>query len=648
MCGLAGIFTADGSSRDELTERVTRMTDAIRHRGPDDEGQWVDADAGVGLGFRRLAIIDLSPRGHQPMRSPSGRYTLTFNGEIYNFQALRAQLAKAGRTFLGRSDTEVLVNGFEEWGIERTMRLANGMFAIAVWDAEERQLTLGRDRLGKKPVFYFARGGTILWGSELKALAADASFERSLNTSALASYLRYLYVPTPASIFQYVKKLPAASLLTIRDARAELPEPEPYWRLDEAARAGLADPLRGSDAEVRSEFEELLQDAVRIRLESDVPLGALLSGGVDSSTVVALMQRASSRPVRTFSIGFDSREHDESAHAAEVAACIGTEHTALHVGAAEALAVVPDLPQLFDEPLADPSQIPTFLVSRLARQHVTVALTGDGGDELFAGYNRYLAGERLIPRMLAIPGPMRRMAASVLAAVPEPRWDRTYRAFEPLLPGRMRHRLPGQKVAKMGRLFAAGSANEMYRSLLSANHQPAAYLPRGSADTGPVEEWLASSRELSFLQRAMLTDQATYLPDDLLAKVDRASMAVSLEVRVPILDYRLVEFSWRLPRQMKIRDGESKWLLRQVLYRQVPRPLVDRPKVGFSVPVAQWLRRDLRSWAEGHFMAPDPHGVLDTAELRKMWRRFDEGHTELALGLWAVLMLRAWMERWLN
>ncbi len=645
MCGLAGILTADGSSEDVLRARTRRMTDAIRHRGPDDEGAWIDAEHGLALGFRRLAILDLSPRGHQPMQSPSGRFTLAFNGEVYNFRALRAELERAGREFRGGSDTEVLVNGFERWGIEATIRRANGMFAIAAWDRDQRTLTLGRDRLGKKPVFYFARGGTVLFGSELKALLADAELDRTLNTAALASYLRYLYVPTPASIFRYVRKLPAGHLLTIADPRA-VPEPEPFWRLDEAARAGRADPFRGTDAEAVSEFQALLQDAVRARLESDVPLGALLSGGVDSSTVVALMQRASSRPVRTFSIGFDDPAHDESNHAAEVAACIGTEHTALHVGAAEALAVVPDLPELFDEPLADPSQIPTFLVSRLARQHVTVALTGDGGDELFAGYNRYLAGERLIPRVLAIPRPVRRMAASMVAAVGEPGWDRTYRAVSPLLPGRLRHRLPGQKVAKMGRLFQASSAVEMYRSLLSANHDPAAWLPRGASDRGPVEEWLAGCDSLPFLDRAMLTDQATYLPDDLLAKVDRASMAVSLEVRVPILDYRLVEFSWRLPREMKIRGGESKWLLRQVLYRQVPRPLVDRPKVGFSVPVAPWLRGELKPWAEDLLLTPDRHGVLDPAQIRTIWRRFSDGHTELALGLWAVLMLRAWLERW--
>jgi asparagine synthase (glutamine-hydrolysing) len=641
MCGITGILTSQAWRPEELRRNVEIMRDTLLHRGPDDSGVWLDmeGETAVAFGFRRLAILDLSELGHQPMVSSSKRFAIVFNGEVYNFAALRRELEERGVRFRGHSDTEVILEAFENWGVESATKRFVGMFAIALWDTQKRQLHLIRDRMGKKPLFVYARPGVVLFGSELKALRAAQSFDGQIDRSALASYLRHLYVPAPASIYQRVMKIPPGHLLSIADPSAPLPNPRQYWSLSEVARAGAAAPFLGNASDAVDEFERLLAEAVSLRMQSDVPLGALLSGGVDSSLVVALMRRKAQTRIKTFTIGFDAAAHDESVHAAAVAKYLDTDHTNLRLTGADALNVVPMLPRMFDEPLADPSQIPTYLVCALARSSVTVALTGDGGDELFGGYNRYTYGSSLIPRMLLLPPWLRRAASAALGAAPR---EIRGRLLPASVTGRLR--LPGAKAQKLALALRETTAESMYRSLVSAWQHPDAFLRDPTAETEVWDRAMGAADPPDLLDRMMLTDQQTYLPDDLLAKVDRASMAVSLEARVPLLDHRIVEFSWRLPRQFKILGGEGKWLLRQLLYRHVPRELVDRPKVGFSVPIAQWLLGPLRSWADDILTTGrgGSDGMLDLRAVRRAWAEFLHGDGSSALGIWAILMYRAW------
>jgi asparagine synthase (glutamine-hydrolysing) len=648
MCGLTGLWFPSVGGADALQGAVERMTATIVHRGPDDSGVWLDGAQGVALGFRRLSIVDLSPQGHQPMRSVSGRYTMVFNGEVYNHPTLRRDLQVAGATFRGRSDTEVMLAAFERWGIANALRRFVGMFAVAVWDAETRTLTLARDRLGIKPLFYYSEPGYLAFGSELKTLVAGSRFERVVDRNALAAYLRHLYVPAPHTIWRGARKLLPGHLLTVRDPGVPMPQPEPYWQLDDVTRAGHLARFDGSDEEAITALDALLGEAVAMRMVADVPVGALLSGGVDSSAVVALMQASSSRPVKTYTIAFDDPAHDESAHAARVARHIGTDHTEMMVSGREALEVVPRLPEMFDEPHADPSQIPTYLVCALARREVTVALTGDGGDELFGGYNRYVYASRMLPRLRWLPRPARRLGAAGIGALAPEQWDKLYGVGASILPARLRHRFPGEKLHKTGRLLEVDGDEDRYRSLLSSWQSPTAIAPGTSEPQDGVGRAFQQGGPLELLDRMMLADQGMYLPDDLLAKVDRASMAVSLEARVPILDHRVAEFSWRLPGRMRIRDGEGKWILRQLLYRRVPRELVDRPKVGFSVPIEAWLRGPLREWAQ-QLLAPSGlarDGMLDPAPIARAWERCLAGRGGEGLKLWAVLMFQAWRERW--
>lgn len=646
MCGLAGMFSSGSWNSEELQRITLRMSDAIAHRGPDDDGVWVDAAAGIALGFRRLAIVDLSEQGHQPMRSASGRYVIIFNGEVYNHRSIRRDLESSGCRFRGHSDTEVILAAFERWGIERAVRRFIGMFAIAVWDVSRQELSLIRDRLGIKPLFVYHHDGLVSFGSELKALLAGPEFDRTLDTSALTSYLRYLYVPAPQSIFAHVTKLPPGHILTIADPTAPLRPSIPYWSAEAAAREGQVSQFSGGDEDAIAELETLLTEAVRLRMQADVPLGALLSGGIDSSTVVALMQASADRPVKTFTIGFDKHEFDEASHARAVAKHLGTDHTELHLTGADALAVVPRLADMFDEPLADPSQIPTFLVCELARREVTVALTGDGGDELFGGYNRYIQGERLIAGFERWPSLLRRFSASGLTSVSPRTWNRVRDTLRPVFPVAGQTRMLGEKMHKLGDLLREDSTNGMYRSLLSAWQDPQNFVVGGT--TSDPDSAVETETQLALMERMMLADQIAYLPDDLLAKVDRASMAVSLEARVPILDHRVVELSWRLPRKYKVRDGQGKWILRQILYKHVPRALVDREKMGFSVPLAQWLAGPLRSWAGDLLLSGETEGLLRSAVVRKEWDRFLAGDSSNAAGIWAVVMFCAWQDRWLR
>jgi asparagine synthase (glutamine-hydrolysing) len=636
MCGIAGILTRPVVTADALEAQARRMIAPIAHRGPDDADVWVDAGTGAALGFRRLAILDVSPLGRQPMWSPSRRYVAVFNGEVYNFAALRRDLEADGYSFRGGSDTEVILAAFDRWGIDDAVPRFGGMFAIAVWDTASRELSLVRDRLGKKPLYVYAEPGLVTFGSELKALMAGPSFDRGIDREALAAYLRYLYVPAPRTIFRRAIKVPAAHILTIADPSRDLPEPRPYWSLRAVAHRGLAHPI-ADERDAVAELDDLVGDAVRVRMRADVPLGALLSGGIDSSTVVALMQEASTRPIKTYTIGFDDRAFDEAAHAARVARHLGTDHTELAVGGADVRRLIPALPAIFDEPFADPSQLPTLLVSELARRHVTVALCGDGGDELFAGYNRYVFGTRVLPRVDRLPRRMRAWLASGVARLSSERLNR--------LGPRV-----GERVHKIADVMSAESVGDMYRTLMSAWKDPGRVLIDAPEPASPACDALAAFDDgaATLLDRMMLSDQQTYLPDDLLAKVDRASMAVSLEVRAPLLDHRVVEFSWRLPRSLKLRGTTGKWILRQLLYRRVPPALVDRPKMGFSVPIDRWLRGPLKEWA-ADLLSPDAvarGGLLDGAAIGRAWRDLLEGRRQAGAAVWAVAMFQAWAHAW--
>jgi asparagine synthase (glutamine-hydrolysing) len=650
MCGFAGFLSRPERSTTEQHDAVARMIAPILHRGPDDHGIWVDAERGVGLGFRRLAIIDLSERGHQPMRSASGRFMMIFNGEVYNFPELRAELEAAGARFTGHSDSEVMLAAFEAWGVERAVPRFVGMFAVAVWDTAERCLHLMRDRFGKKPVYLYAEPGLVTFGSELKSLVAGPSFDRSIDPDALTAYLRYLYVPAPRTIYRKATKLLPGHLLTIRDAMAPLPASRPFWSLEEVVQRAQADPFIGSDADAIAEGERLIGEAARCRMVADVPLGAFLSGGVDSSTVVALMQERSATPVRTFSVGFDEADYDETQQAADVARHLGTAHSQFRLTGDDALRLVPELPTWFDEPLADPSQLPTFLICREARRDVIVAVSGDGGDEIFGGYNRYVQGEALLARGQQLGGAGRAVASGLLGAMSPAAWDRTLGAAGSVVPTLRRTKHAGDKMHKLANALRHDSPAHMYRSLLSAAFQePTRLVPGGHDVPGGIDRAFGLTGSLGSIERMMLADQMEYLPDDLLAKVDRVSMAVSLEVRVPLLDHRVAEFAWRLPRKFKIRDGETKWLLRQMLYKRVPRAMVERPKMGFSVPIDRWLRGALRPWAEDLLSseALAASGALDVAVARAAWRDFlDANGRVTGMAIWALVNFQAWHRRW--
>ena len=643
MCGLTG-FVMLGSSSDELVPIVRRMCDALVHRGPDDAGEWIDADRGVAIGFRRLAIIDLSPAGHQPMLSASGRFVGTLNGEIYNFEELRSELQAAGLapSFRGHSDTEVMLAAFDAWGVEAAVKRFNGMFAIALWDRRQRRLLLIRDRMGVKPLYYGFAGRTFLYASELKALRRHPDFEGRIDRGALQLYLRFMYVPAPYSIYEGISKLMPGMILTF-DPVTRQTETTVYWSVRDAAIRGTQHRFDGSIEEASHEVERLARDAVRIRLVADVPLGVFLSGGVDSSLVTALMQAESSSPVRSFSIGFADAAYDEAPFAAAIAKHLGTNHTELTMTAGDVVNVIPKLAAMYDEPFADSSQMPTHLVAMLARQHVTVSLSGDGGDELFGGYARYFIGQTLFRRVGALPKSMRTVLGRALTTVPSRMWDRMLGLGRPLLPDRLRQPRPGERIHKVARVLAAGDPDAMYFELVSHWSNIVIDGIEAEAPVTAREKWPPLEDPI---ERMMYFDQISYLPDDILTKVDRASMAVSLEAREPLLDYRLVELAWRLPLSMKVRAGKGKQVLRRVLDRHVPQTLIERPKMGFGIPLEQWLRGRLRDWAESLLDASviREQGLIDPEPVREKWDEHLAGKGEWKFHLWAVLMLQAWLD----
>lgn len=644
MCGIAGTLTNKPVSRTTLREIADGMADAVAHRGPDDSGVWVDEVCGLALAHRRLSIIDLSSAGHQPMTSPCGRFTLIYNGEIYNHRDIRSELNSAGAHFdwRGHSDTETLLAALRHWGVEDALKRLNGMFAFALWDHAERALYLARDRMGEKPLYYGHSGGTFLFGSEIKALSKHPDWENDVDRDALTLYLRYNYVPAPWSIYRDIKKLLPAHYVVVRERGNSVSEPRCYWNSSEIAESGGCD-VKGDPTAFVDELDERLRESVYRRMESDVPLGAFLSGGIDSSTVAALMQSQSAHPIRTFTIGFHEAKFNEAKHAKAVAAYLGTDHTELYVHPDEVLAVVPRLPLVWDEPFSDPSQIPTLMVCELARRSVTVCLSGDGGDELFCGYNRYNQGYQAWRKLVRLPWPLRKQLSRLLRALPGSSLD----TLIGLLPRRLQLPRLSDRLPKLADVVEQDTLESYYNRLVSQWPNPAAVVCGGREPSMPLHDSENLPRLQGLRECMMYLDAMNYLPDDILNKVDRASMAVSLEARVPILDHRLVEFAWRVPIELKYRNGKGKWLLRQVLNRYVPSKLIERPKMGFGVPIEHWLRGPLREWAETLLSEQrlKEEGFFEPEPIRTKWQEHASGSRNWHYHLWSVLMFQAWLEQ---
>jgi asparagine synthase (glutamine-hydrolysing) len=640
MCGITGFWTQ--RALPDGMQVLSRMTDAIRHRGPDDQGQWCDERRHVFLGQRRLSILDLSAAGHQPMPSACGRYQMVYNGEIYNHPALRKELEASGQApaWRGHSDSETLLAAITAWGFEHTLTRLNGMFALAVWDEQEHALLLARDRMGEKPLYYGYNNGVWLFGSELHALRKHPAWCGDINREALAQYLRHACVPAPLCIHAGINKLAAAHWLRIDSPEAGTHTPKRYWQLDKIAVAGVQQSAGTSDADNKHELEQRLTDAVSCRMLSDVPLGAFLSGGYDSSLIVAIMQRISSQPVQTFTIGFNETGFDEAPFARAVARHLGTRHTEMYIEPADAMAVIPQLPHIWDEPFADSSQIPTYLVSKLARESVTVSLSGDGGDELFYGYTRFDNSRRLWQQFNRYPLWLKRLLASLARRHALPLAE-TVRALAGNR-GAGLYRLLA-RVGQAGEVLDSASDDELYRRLLHTHRSPPM---AGEVPPLPHDPAYAHPLLQPFENRMQYADMLRYLPDTILTKVDRASMAVGLESRAPFLDHNLVEFAWRVPLDARFRHQQGKWLLRQLLHEYVPAAMVERPKMGFGVPIDQWLRGPLRDWAEQLLdsRTMQQQGWLDAKAVQRMWRAHKEGLADWQYQLWTVLMFQAWLE----
>lgn len=646
MCGFTGFLTKNASlSKSEMQNIAGRMLEKINHRGPDAGDVWQDPDAACVLGHRRLSIIDLSIEGAQPMASESGRYIISYNGEVYNFPDIRKECEDKGVTFRGRSDTEIMLAAIELWGLNQALQKFNGMFAFALWDRKERELHLARDRMGKKPLYIGWAGNVLVFGSELKALAAHPDFTKEIDRDALAVYLNYACMQAPHSIYKNIWQLPPAHRFSVRlDALSpgqDLKEQfKPYWSHLEVLNQSRLNIREGIDDETAiNEFEEVLSKCVGDRMMSDVPLGAFLSGGIDSSSVVALMQKQSTRPVKTYSIGFNEAGFDEAVYAKKVAEHLGTEHHELYLNGRDALDVIPHLSSMYDEPFGDSSAIPTYLVSKFARQDVTVALSGDGGDEMLGGYNRHFLGPKIKKATRGMPGFARKAMAGFMRSIPVSTYNKLLKN-QPQI---------GTRIHKMADIFNLGKDEEIYYALVSPWLRTADIVKGAKALPIPLTQDEYQPEGLNFAEMMMYWDTISYLPNDILVKVDRASMAVSLEARAPLLDKRVYEFAWSMPHHMKIRESKGKWLLREVLARHVPRDLFERPKQGFAIPMAEWLRGDLQDWAETLLdeKAMEADGLLNTKAIQKIWNEHKQGRGNNDQRLWTVLMFQAWKEKWL-
>lgn len=640
MCGIFGTLTITG----EIIKDSSPSIVAITHRGPDDKGLWIDTDSGICLAQTRLSIVDLSPTGHQPMVSASGRYVIVFNGEIYNHHDLRKEIDKLQViNWRGSSDTETLLAGFDNWGIEKTVTNSIGMFAFGVWDKQEKKLILGRDRIGEKPLYYGWQSDTFIFGSDLASFRAHPDFRNEINRDALSIFMRQSYIPAPYSIFKGVKKLTPGTLLEVSEA-SKYNAPKRYWSLADAIAEGKRNPFQGSPSQAVIQLEALLKDAVGKQMIADVPLGAFLSGGIDSSLIVSIMQSQSSKPVRTFTIGFDDIKYNEADHAKLVADHLKTDHTALYISPKQALDTVPKLASIYSEPFADSSQIPTFLVSQLARQHVTVALTGDAGDELFCGYRTYPLADKLGEKVLSLPFWLRSAIGGILADSSNSTNDSSF-SFTDALSHYSFSKNLSSKLAKGGVLINARSKDDFYKRLISKWDNPT-QLVLGSSELSTIFTTNCDLPEIEFIEKMMAMDLLSYLPDNNLCKVDRASMAVSLETRVPLLDHRIVELACTLPLAYKLKDGTSKWPLREILHKYVPRQLIERPKMGFSVPLASWLRGPLKEWAEDLLNETrlSNEGFLNAKLVRQKWDEHLSGRKDWHYHLWNVLIFQSWFQ----
>jgi asparagine synthase (glutamine-hydrolysing) len=658
MCGIAGIIPFGSLRSENLVEKAQSMVKSLAHRGPDAHGVWVDGDCRLVLAHTRLSILDLSPTGAQPMTSSSGRYHIVFNGEIYNFQVLSNELKKLGRCFKGHSDTEVVLEAVEEWGIEQTLRRCRGMFAMAIWDAQDRELLLCRDRMGEKPLFFGWVENSFVFASELKAITKIFSHSLTIDKSALTAFFRFGYVPTPYSIYTSIFKLqpgtflrfPLSSFPSCDDfspySEGNAVSPKPYWQLHSVAYGGQKNLFDNDNAAIE-QFDQLLRETVALQRIADVPVGAFLSGGIDSSLVSAVMQAVSGQPIQTFTIGFKEKEFDEAPYARAIAKHIGSDHHEHYISANDGLGLIESLPFSWDEPFADASQIPSLLVAQIARKKVTVCLTGDGGDELFCGYNRYFLSQQLWEKQTKVPSVLRSLTSRGLTRVSPGLWQAAYRLYKRLALNKNTQANFGLKVYKFAELLRMKSQPEAYRYLLSYWKNPAELL-NDIQEASSILDLETDPQLGSFIHTAMYWDQLGYLVDDNLVKGDRASMACSLETRLPLLDHKIVEFSWHLPLSMKLRDRQSKWLLRQVLYRYVPKSLIERPKMGFSVPIGEWLRGPLRDWAGDLIssLASNDSVVLNQQVIQKVWSEHQKNTYDHSNKLWTLLMWQAWYKHW--
>ena len=647
MCGIVGFYSSETSN---CFEDIFKMNAAINHRGPDASGVWKDFDEGIVLGHSRLSIIDLSSSGSQPMISNSGRYVIVFNGEIYNHNDLRDDLSALDNSisWKGHSDTETLLVAFEFWGIKETLKKAIGMFAIALWDRKSRTLSLVRDRMGEKPLYYGWQGNhgkkTFLFGSELKALKRHSEFEGSINRDAIALFLRHNYIPCPYSIYKGIYKLRSGHILQLSANDFEkgiTPIEKEYWSLAKTATYGVQNRWVGDEQGATGKLDELLRKATSLQMMADVPLGAFLSGGIDSSTIVALMQSQSSSPIKTFSIGFSEAEFNEAIYAKKIALHLGTDHTELYVSPKEAMDVIPKLPQLYDEPFSDSSQIPTFLVSQLAKKHVTVSLSGDAGDELFCGYNRYHLSSLVWNRLQLLPVKFRKVLAKLIQGVSPTTWNSILKKT----PMSSKFANLGDKLHKGAGVMDARNLDELYMYFISHCNNPSSIVLDSVEPPTILNGLRPNLKGLDDIEKMMVLDGLSYLPDDILVKVDRAAMGVSLEGRIPFLDHRVVEFAWKLPKTFKYRDQTTKWILRQVLYKYVPPELVERPKMGFGVPIGDWLRGPLKDWAEDLLSENGlkKEGYFDHKAIRQMWDEHQTSKRNWQYQLWDVLMFQSWL-----